>query len=566
MGKKKQQKFTVKSYKTIKGRQLFFIKSKTYIRSYYFNRNKRYFQFSSDSPKFKSCSIKYKYELEDLKLAEKKVTKEKTKKKTLWSWLFVLLNIAVVAGIFINQFASGEAAGIEELFLQKANWGYLGIAVLLMVASMILEACKTYHLIWISTHRHRPFLSYKSTALCKYYDSITPMSSGGEPFQIYYLKNRGIRGEVATSIPIVKSLFWQISNSLIAIIFLVFNSGAYSGKNPLVITIAWISVFLNSLALLAIILLSLSKKVGPKIVIVILKIGAKLHIIKNYQLTFRKVMRFVLNYQNCMRSFATNFFTVLLQIFLATAEVLVSLLVPYFVYRTFAVNLAEYVSAFDVMTMTIICNMTGLIIPIPGGAGVAEFSFLEMFGGLFASDIKVWALLIWRMLSYYSVIIRGILVTIYDGVYGNKKSQALVASGYFNEKIHFSMIKRKKSKSQKTSNKLERERIAQQQQNEQQLAVQNENQDQNLVKTKQIKTKNKANTKQQTAQKTKQANNKQTKQLNNKQTNNKETKQVNNKQAKNDKTKQVKEKETKQVNDSKAKQKGTKTAKIGDKT
>lgn len=458
MGRKKQRKFTVKSYKTIKGRQLFFIKSKTYIKSYYFDRTIRYFQFKSDDPRNKSCSIKYKYELEDLKQAEKKVTKEKTKKKTLWNWLFVLLNIAVVVIIFINQFASGEAAGLDELFRQKANWIFLVYAILIMIADMLIEAGKTYHLIWISTHRHRPFLSYKSTALCRYYDAITPMSTGGEPFQIYYLKNRGIRGEVATSIPIIKSLFWQIGNSIVATTLLIFNSGAYANKNPLIVTLAWGAVAFNLVVLSVIILLSLSKKVGPRIVIGILKFGAKLHIVKNYQLTFRKVMRFVLNYQNCMRSFTSNIFTVILQLFLAIGEILIYLLMPYFIYRIFAINVTEYVSALDIMTMTIICNMASGIIPLPGGMGAMEFSFLEMFGGLFASDVKVWALLLWRVLSYYSLIIRGISITIYDGVYGNKKSQALVQSGYFTEKIHFSMIKRKKNKSQQESNKLEKQK------------------------------------------------------------------------------------------------------------
>ena len=453
MGRKKQRTFTVKSYKTMKGRQLFFIKSKTYIKSYYFNRNKRYFQYKSDDTRFKSCSIKYKYELEDLKQAEKSVTKEKTKKKKLWSWLIVFVNIAVVAIIFANQFASGEAVGFFDLFKQPANWSYLGIALLLTIASMVLDATKTYNLIWISTHRHRPFLAYKSTALCRYYDAITPMSTGGEPFQIYYLKNRGVRGEVATSIPIVKSLFWQIGNSIIAVFFLLFNSGAYANKNPIIITIAWISVAFNVIVLSVIFMLSLSKKIGPRIVIGVLKLLAKMHIIKNYQLTFRKVMRFVLNYQTCMRSFASNIFTVLLQLVLAMGEILVVLLIPYFVYRTFPAAGTNY-SAVDIMTMTVICNMVSFIIPIPGGAGAAEFSFLTMFESLFPADVKVWALLIWRILTYYSILIRGILITIYDGVYGNKKSEALVQSGYFTEKIHFSMIKRKQLKSRQRENQL----------------------------------------------------------------------------------------------------------------
>lgn len=457
MAKKKNQKYTIKSYKTIKGRKLFFIKSKAYIKSCYFNHNQKFFIYKSDDPRNTSCSIRFKYSIEDLKNAEKQVVKEKSKKKKLWSWLFVLLNIVVVVGIVWYQFKNEDVASFDELLALNPNWKYLIVAILLMFSSQIIESFKCCHLLWSATHRFRPFLSYKSCSLCRYYDAITPMSTGGEPFQIFYLKNRGVRGEVATSVPIVKSLFWQISNTILGIILLVFNSNAYIGSEPIVVTIAWISIAVNALVLGTILFLSVSKKVGPRIVIGILKLLSKMHIIKNYQLTFRKVMRFVINYQNCMRSFASNFFTVIFQLILAVLEIFASTLIPYFIYRTFVP--VPTLSAIDIVTKTFICNMVSLIIPIPGGSGTAELSFLAMFTSLFTERIVVWAMLIWRILTYYSIILRGITITIYDGVYGNKESERLVKSGYFTEKIHFSVIKKRRKASAKENLKLKDEQI-----------------------------------------------------------------------------------------------------------
>ena len=453
MKKRKQRKYTVKTYKTIKGRQLFFIKSKTYIKSCHFDRNLKFFKYKSSDPRFTSCSIKFKYSLEDLKQAEKRVTKEKTKKKKLWSWLFILLNLIIISVIIYQQFSTNQAVSFEELIALNPNLKYLAFALLLVLADVTVESLKTFHLLYISTHRIRPFLSYKSTQLCRYYDSISPMSTAGEPYQIYYLKSRGVRSEVATSIPIVKSLFWQMAHATIAIVLLTFNAQSYISLNPVVITVAWISIAINFFVLLVVLLLSTSKRVGPRIVIAVLKFLSKLHIIKNYQSTFRKVMRFVINYQTCMRSFATNFFTVACQIILAAGEIFISGLIPYFIYRTFIPD--PTISALDIITRTIICNLSSLIIPIPGGSGAAEYSFLEMFSALFTNKTAVWAMLIWRTLTYYLIILRGIVITIYDGVYGNKKSERLVSSGYFNEKIHFAMIKRKQLKTRKIEQKLE---------------------------------------------------------------------------------------------------------------
>lgn len=448
MAKNKVKKFTVKRYKTIKGRQLFFIKNKTFIKACSFNRNLRLFQYKSDDPRNKSCSIRYKYSIESLKEAEKNVTKSKAKKKKIWNWIFLLLNIVVVVGICWYQFSTGDAISFGGLLDLNANWGFLALAVLMAICSNLFETTKCFHLIYITTHRFRPFLSYKSTSLCRYYDAITPMSSGGEPYQIFYLKKRGIRGEVATSIPIVKSLFWQISNTSLCVALLIFNARAYLNSNPLIITLAWVSVGINTMVLLSILLLSVSKKVGPRIVIGILKLLSKMKIIKNYQLTFRKVMRFVINYQNCMRSFASNIFTVIIQLILALGELIITMLIPYFIYRTFAVG-PDLIPAIDIITKTLICNIISLCIPIPGGSGVAEISFIAMFSSLFKDGTLTWAMLIWRILSYYIHIVRGISITIYDTVYGNKKADALVQSGYFNEKIHFAMIRKKRKKSTK---------------------------------------------------------------------------------------------------------------------
>ena len=69
-------------------------------------------------------------------------------------------------------------------------------------------------------------------------------------------------------------------------------------------------------------------------------------------------------------------------------------------------------------------DLAASFIPLPGGTGVAELSFTAIFASLMGSDI-FWAMLIWRILTYYSYIIQGILITIYDYFRGNKKQKWL---------------------------------------------------------------------------------------------------------------------------------------------
>jgi len=69
------------------------------------------------------------------------------------------------------------------------------------------------------------------------------------------------------------------------------------------------------------------------------------------------------------------------------------------------------------------------VIIIARGGGSAELSFGALFKPYFAncaSGVSVWAMLIWRILTYYGYLLQGILVILYDYLFGNKKIAPLL--------------------------------------------------------------------------------------------------------------------------------------------
>ena len=50
--------------------------------------------------------------------------------------------------------------------------------------------------------------------------------------------------------------------------------------------------------------------------------------------------------------------------------------------------------------------MASSYIPLPGGTGLMEITFIFLFG-IVVGDYIVWALLIWRIISYYFILIHG---------------------------------------------------------------------------------------------------------------------------------------------------------------
>ncbi len=397
---------------------------------------KKLFAYKSDNPNFKSCSISYLYVKENLKNAEEVVEKsqKKTKKKTKWNILFFLCNIAVISVLLIVNL-SHDAEGLA-LSIKGIDYHWIFIAFLIGIFANLLESGKYFSLIYVNTKQARPFLSYKVCALGKYYDNITPMAAGGQPFQIYYLNKRGINGEVAANIPLARYIFWQLIFVIINIVVLCFKFTTIFGSSAsfnVVFTLAIISLIGNGIIFAFMLFMSLSKKFALRLIIWGLKLLAKMKIVKNYQLQFRKTMVFVRNYQNCFKYMAKQFWFLIIQIVLAIAEITVFASIPYFILKGFLspAQMAN-IEFVNVMAQALICQLAVGIIPTPGGAIASELSFLALFSTYLPNVSQATlAMLFYRIITYYFILLQGITVVSYDFAYGNKKNERLLRLGKF---------------------------------------------------------------------------------------------------------------------------------------
>lgn len=348
-----------------------------------------------------------------------KKKKSKTQKKII-SLLFLLFNVGIIAGIIIYNASTGNLVSLSVLFASKPYYRYLFLAIGIFIVVNIMDTVKVMLLLKNSTGYYRPYTSYKVNAVGKYYDFVTPLSSGGQPFQVYYLTKSGVPGEKATSVPLAKYIFWQFTFVIIAVIVLLFQSASYIKSNAIVITLAWTGLLGNVLIMSVVLILSLSKKIGPKIILWFLKLGYKLKLVKNYQASFRRVVRFVREYQFCMKDYFKNKWVFILEIVIAVVSTLLYYTIPYCIYLAFnAPNIT--VSWIDMFARILLCDLAVSFIPLPGGAGAAELSFTAIFASYFPAKTFMWALLIWRFLSYYVFLIQGGIILIYDYIWGNKK-------------------------------------------------------------------------------------------------------------------------------------------------
>ena len=369
-----------------------------------------------------------KERLEKVKSDKEVLARKKAKRKKIMNIATFVLNI-VVLGIVLGTSLSNKDGNIGEVLTFPAdfNWGYFAVVILLCLCIFVFDSAKLYFLILASTKKSRPFLSFKVCSLGKYYDAITPSSVGGQPFQMMYMNKHGIDGAVATSIPLMKTIFWQISYIFICSLALIYNGIVRpSATNPAIQVAVWISLSIQVIGALSIFMLSISKRIGPRIVIWGLKLLSKMHIVKNYRATFRKTMRFVANYQKTFRTYAKYPWLIVSQFLIATVDTICYNLIPYFIYKSFIPQ--GELKMIDVFVQSIMCNLSLTFIPTPGSAGGAEAIFPIIFGSAFSGNTFL-PVLIWRFVTYYVFLLVGILVLVYDFAIGNKKMERLKRAG-----------------------------------------------------------------------------------------------------------------------------------------
>ena len=110
-------------------------------------------------------------------------------------------------------------------------------------------------------------------------------------------------------------------------------------------------------------------------------------------------------------------------LFLSLLEYLIEYSILFFIYSAFnGFDIGVYL---DLLSISVIIDLACHSIPLPGGSGLAELSFSTIFASLFASGVLFWALVIWRLITYYSYLFSGLGIIVYDYTYGARKLNKL---------------------------------------------------------------------------------------------------------------------------------------------
>ena len=348
---------------------------------------------------------------------------KKGRRKKIFQIVFLV--VICVASVFLlmglGDLSGAETVTIGELF-RNARIRYFLAAIGLTLLGLLVESFLFSFLCRITTGRFRPFISFKTAVLGRYYDDITPLGAGGQPFQMVYLAKNEVPIGVATSLPLVKYFTWILVNIPICALLLIINSGALSGVDPAVAATvrvaSWIGIALNACVPLFILTFTFLPKLGEKLVSGVLKLGVRLKLVRNYDKMYEKATKTVVDFRSSMRYVSKNVLYILVCAALMLVILLLNYSIPYFVVLSFSEIEPSTGLWYNIVTLNVFSMFASSFIPTPGGAGAIEGTFYIIFAGIpgVQGGHLFWIVLIWRFLTFYLNIILGLVVVAYDFV------------------------------------------------------------------------------------------------------------------------------------------------------
>lgn len=393
--------------------------------------------------------------LKEPSLNDNSVSKRQKIFKTVCSVLFIVFIVGVIAVTAYNDFfgdnSGREQATFEEIMqILGKNWYCLFVAIFFLFVSFFWKGLKNMAMCKTLTGKPYVKLSMETAILGTYYNNVTPLAVGGQPFEIYHLSKHGVRGGAAASIPIASFFLNQLTFVILAIIALtMFNANVCDAQSMIpdsyaptlcLLTIIGCICFIAMPSM--IVLFSVMPKIGSKLVYWVVLLGAKLKVLKDPNKTLHSTVKTIVHNSHCLKKLGSNPLAFWLIILFSFLENFCLSLIPFFVLKTFGFSIEGLTFLQEYLVIAIIAYMllaSVSFVPTPGNSGVVDGGFYLLFSGSLVSGLAFPAMMVWRLCSFYGTLIVGFILSTHINNRDNKKlksNQSIIESeGEFKEEV-----------------------------------------------------------------------------------------------------------------------------------
>ncbi len=301
---------------------------------------------------------------------------------------------------------------LKDNFNQKINYllsfnpWWLILAFLMILTYWFLKGLVLYFCVNRLDKKYTVKEGFHLMITTQFFHIITPFAAGGQPWQIYKLKKEGLSLGQSTNVVIQDFIVYQIALVLIGIVSILSNQIMHIFPSDSFLKyLVMVGFAFNFIVIIVLFIVAFSTKGNKLIIDGCLKLLLKLKILKDKEKILKKSEEFINNFHESaivlMKS-KFNFIRIILLNFIA---LIILYLIPFVLIK----GLNLYLNPYITIVTSAYVMMIGSMVPIPGGTGGLEYSFLAFFGYFIKEPKLSCIMIVWRIVTYYFGVVVGAL-------------------------------------------------------------------------------------------------------------------------------------------------------------
>ena len=326
-----------------------------------------------------------------------------------WKKLCNTLFLIIVFGLTLWSVFHGEDLRQVLYFLNTADPVYITPSILCVVGFIIGESVVIFYLMHTLGTRVRFSHCCMYSFIGFFYSCITPSASGGQPMQVVAMRKDGIPVAVSTVVLAIVTITYKLVLVLIGAVVLLIRPPQLMVYLDTVEPIMYLGLGLNVVCIAALFLLVFDPNLVRMLAERVLGLLHRIRPSRKPQAQKDRLER-ILNQYRGAAEFYRSHKHVIVHVFLITLlQRFLLFLVAWFTYRSFGLSGESLPVVVGLQSMI---SVAADMLPLPGGMGVSENLFLQIFQPIFGEDLILPGMMICRGISYYTQLMISAVMTI----------------------------------------------------------------------------------------------------------------------------------------------------------
>lgn len=294
-------------------------------------------------------------------------------------------------------------------YLSNAEASFIAASVVCVVAFILSESVIIHYLMRCLGVRTQFSHCCLYSFIGFFYCCITPSASGGQPMQVVAMRKDRIPVAVSTVVLAIITILYKLVLVLIGTAVMVIRPAAVMPYLEPAEGIIWLGLVLNVICIAALLTLVFWPNLVRRMTRWVMALIGKIRPFKNPEKQTARVERILSQYEGTSEFFRSHGLVIINVFVITLVQRVLLFFITWLTYKAFSLS-GHSMPA--VVTLQAMISVAVDMLPLPGGMGISETLFLDIFRPVFGEALVLPGMVLSRGISYYTQLLISAVMTV----------------------------------------------------------------------------------------------------------------------------------------------------------